>query len=116
VRDPSVRDERVLAVVSLVPPGNLVSYGDIAELLGECGFSCTARQVARALSEFGSSVPWWRVVQSGGTLAEQVLARARESLAAEGVVTDGRRVDLKGRRWHPDLDEVRAALAGSGLL
>ncbi|HNE87938.1 MAG TPA: MGMT family protein [Actinomycetota bacterium] len=114
--NPSPRDEGVLGVVALIPAGALVAYGDVADLLGECGVECTPRQVARCLSQFGSQVPWWRVVQSGGTIAEQVLPQARERLAAEGVATDGRRVDLEGRRWHPDLAWLRAELVRSGVL
>ncbi len=113
---PTARDECVLAVVALIPTAALVSYGDVADLLAECGVACTARQVARGLSQYGSHVPWWRVVQSGGTIAEQVLPQARERLAAEGVVTRGRRVDLERRRWQPDPDEVRAALVRGGAL
>ena len=114
--NPSPRDEGVLGVVALIPSGALVSYGDVAELLGECGVACTPRQVARCLSQFGSQVPWWRVVQSGGTIAEQVLPHAREHLAAEGVATDGRRVDLDGRRWCPDLGWLRGELVRGGVL
>ena len=114
--NPSARDECVLEVVALIPPGSLLSYGDVAGLVTECGVDCTARQVARCLSQFGAQVPWWRVVQSGGTIAEQVLAPARSHLAGEGVATDGRRVDLEGRRWSADPDAVRAALVRSGVL
>ena len=114
--NPSPRDECVLEVVALIPSGSLASYGDLADLLGECGVRCTARQVARTLSQHGAGVPWWRVVQSGGTIAEQVLPQAREHLAAEGVGTDGRRVDLRRRRWPADPAQVKAALVRSGLL
>ncbi len=114
--NPSPRDECVLEVVALIPPGNLLSYGDVAGLVTACGVGCTARQVARCLSQFGAQVPWWRVVQAGGTIAEQVRAPARGHLAAEGVVTDGRRVDLEGRRWPADPVAVRAALVRSGVL
>ncbi|HRY08553.1 MAG: MGMT family protein [Actinobacteria bacterium] len=114
--NPSVRDECVLEVVAQIPAGNLLSYGDVASLVADCGVACTARQVARCLSHFGSRVPWWRVVQSSGTIAEQVLVPARGHLAAEGIMTDGRRVDLDERRWFPDPEEVRAVLVRSGVL
>lgn len=116
MRDPSIQDECVLAVVAMIPRGTLASYGDVAELLGECDVRCNPRRVARALADFGSQVPWWRVVQSGGSIAEQVFAAARERLAAEGIFAEGRRVPLDRCRWHPDVAVVRAALVRGGLL
>lgn len=113
---PSPSEECVLEVVGLIPVGALSTYGDVAELLRECDVRCTPRQVAGALSRYGAQVPWWRVVQSGGTIAEQVLHRARELLAAEGVPTQGRRVPLQQLRWEPDPDVVRGALGRSGLV
>jgi alkylated DNA nucleotide flippase Atl1 len=85
-------------------------------VLQECGVACTARHVARALSRFGAEVPWWRVVQSSGTVAEPVSARARERLAAEGVMVEGRRVPLDRLRWQPDPDVLREVLQRGGLL
>ncbi len=113
--DPSARDECVLEVVAQRPAGALASYGDVADLLGACGVRCTARQVAQALSHFGGDVPWWRVVQSAGTIAEPVLQRAREHLAAEGIVCEGRRVPLDRSRWRPDPQAVLDGLRRSGL-
>jgi alkylated DNA nucleotide flippase Atl1 len=106
----------VLAVVAMIPRGALASYGDVAELLGECDVPCTARQVARALSLFGAQVPWWRVVQSSGSVAEQVFPTARERLLADGIVSDGRRVRLDRLRWQPDPAVLRATLVRGGLV
>ena len=50
---------RVLDVVEAIPPGQVMSYGDIAELLGRGG----PRQVGRVMSTSGGGVPWWRVGQ-----------------------------------------------------
>lgn len=55
--------ERVLRAVECVPPGAVVTYGDIAALVGT-----GPRQVGRILSLDGSPVPWWRVVSARGTL------------------------------------------------
>lgn len=107
---PSPLDELLLDLVGLIPPGSLASYGDIAALAAELGFACTARRVARTLALFGSEVPWWRVVQSTGTIAQPVLPSAVPLLLADGISVAGRRVPLDQRRWCPtpaDLSPVQ---------
>jgi alkylated DNA nucleotide flippase Atl1 len=54
--------EEVLAVVAAIPPGHVMSYGSVAAALG----SRSARGVGRVMAHAGSTVPWWRVVRSGG--------------------------------------------------
>lgn len=108
---PSELDEILLDMVRLIPPGSLASYADLSALATTVGYPCTARRVARTLSLFGSDVPWWRVVQSSGTVADQVLAPAVALLRTEGVDVQGRRVPLNDMRWCPDLQEIRARFA-----
>ncbi len=108
------RDELVLDVVALIPEGALASYGDIAGTVNALGTACTARQAAATLSHYGGGVPWWRVVQAAGTLADEVLPAARTHLVAEGVVVVGRRVPLQELRWQPDLVVLRAELTLGG--
>ncbi len=110
MRVPSLLDEIVLDMVRMIPPGNLASYADLSRLATALGYPCTARRVARTLTSFGSDVPWWRVVQSAGTLAAQVAAPARERLTAEGVAVEGRRVPLEQIRWTVDADDLRPEL------
>jgi alkylated DNA nucleotide flippase Atl1 len=78
--------ERVLDVVERIPPGKVMSYGDVAEYLGEGG----PRQVGRVMSTWGGGVPWWRVVHADGTGAHW-----RE----EGTPLRGERVDMRLARW-----------------
>lgn len=97
---PSEFAEDVLEVVDTIPPGRVMTYGDIAELLGRGG----ARGVGNAMARYGSDVPWWRVVRAGGHfpqgLEEEALAHYREegTPLVRGQV-DGRRVDLDRARW-----------------
>lgn len=99
--EPSVRRsgfaERVLDVVALIPRGKVMSYGDIAEYLGEGG----PRQVARVMSTYGNEVPWHRVVRSNGTCAEQVAMEQLALLRQEPVVFDSTktRVRMAESRW-----------------
>nr|WP_046506573.1 MGMT family protein [Streptomyces odonnellii] len=96
--------ERVLDVAELIPAGRVMTYGDVAEWLGEGG----PRQVGRAMALYGGAVPWWRVVRSDGALLPghelSALAHYREegtplreaARSAEGHVP---RLDMKRARW-----------------
>src|ERR1019366_9492177 len=79
--------ERVIAVVSRLDVGELVSYGDVA---AEAGYPGAARGVGSVLAH-STDLPWWRVVMASGRLApgkESVQARL---LRGEGVkVSKGR--------------------------
>ncbi len=104
--DPGPLDEMLLDLVRLIPAGSLATYGDMAAMAEELGFPCTARRAASTLRRFGSGVPWWRVVQSSGTVAESVLAQATVLLSAEGVTVVDRRVPLGQRRWRPSPEDL----------
>jgi len=87
--------ERVLQVVESIPPGRVMSYGDIAEYVGEGG----PRQVGRVMALYGGGVPWWRVIRSDGSPPRghehQCLRRWRE----EGTPLRGERADMRLARW-----------------
>lgn len=72
--------ERVLRAVELIPAGRVVSYGDLAALVG-----IGPRQVGAIMGAWGSGVPWWRVVNASGDLPHFHLARARTQWRAEGI-------------------------------
>jgi alkylated DNA nucleotide flippase Atl1 len=90
-------DELVLDVVARIPPGKVMSYGDIAEYLGVGG----PRQVGAVMSRSGGQVPWWRVVHADGTPAPGHEDRALAELRAEGAPLrpDGSRADMRQARW-----------------
>ncbi len=85
----------VLDTVDRVPAGSALTYGDVAELMG----TGSARTVGMVLSRWGGEVPWWRVVQAGGTIAEPLRERGLPRLRAEGCPLVGERVDLQRARW-----------------
>ena len=91
----------VLEFVDAVPPGRVVTYGDVAAHLGRPPVA--ARAVGRAMATGGGSVAWWRVVDSRGTPAAQYAAEARGHWDEEGTpcLPDGR-ADLRRARWSPD--------------
>ena len=92
---------RVLDVVDAIPPGQVMSYGDIAEYLGKGG----PRQVGRVLAVWGGGVPWWRVIHADGSLLagheRAALAHYREEGTPLRATGDCYRVDMRRARW-PD--------------
>ncbi len=77
--------ERVLEVAELIPPGRVMTYGDVAEWLGEGG----PRQVGRVMALYGGAVPWWRVVRADGVLLPGHELRALGHYRAEGTPLRG---------------------------
>ncbi|MFE6779518.1 MGMT family protein [Streptomyces sp. NPDC057702] len=89
--------ERVLAVAELIPPGRVMTYGDVAEWLAEELDPQAApvaggggrgvggpRQVGRVMALYGGAVPWWRVVRSDGALLPGHERSALAQYRAEG--------------------------------
>jgi alkylated DNA nucleotide flippase Atl1 len=89
----------VLDTVARIPPGKVMTYGDVAEYCG----SRAPRVVGRVLALDNGTVPWHRVLRANGTCAEHLYSEQRQRLLSEGVRFTGDRVDLKAHRWdgHP---------------
>ena len=76
------RDGRIVAVLLALGPGEVTTYGDVAETAGYPG---RARLVGRLLGTIDVEVPWWRVVNSDGRLVPGHEREQRALLLAEGV-------------------------------
>jgi alkylated DNA nucleotide flippase Atl1 len=100
--------QRILGAVESIPPGFVLTYGDVAELVG----TRAVRHVGRVLSVSGGApanegvagggggtVPWHRVLRSDGSLAEHLYTEQRQLLLGEGVRFIGDKVDLENYRW-----------------
>ncbi|MGW5458208.1 MGMT family protein [Streptomyces sp. NPDC003996] len=101
--------ERVLEVAERIPPGRVMTYGDVAEWLDEGG----PRQVGRVMSLYGGAVPWWRVVRADGALLPGHELRALAHYRAEGTPlkqaarsAEGHlpRIDMRRARWDGGTD------------
>lgn len=80
-------EEAVVAVIGRLGPGEIATYGEVAE---EAGFPGAARAVGRVLSG-SEGLPWWRVVAANGRLVPGHEGEHARHLAEEGVaVADGR--------------------------
>ncbi len=94
--------EQIYDLVRQVPPGSVITYGQVAKLVG----GCTARMVgyAMAATPEGSGVPWQRVINRMGKVSPHGFgfgsAVQRELLEAEGVIFDSQgRIDLEQFGW-----------------
>lgn len=103
--------EAVLDVVDQIPPGLVMTYGDIAEVVGARLERGGPRQVGAALRVAGGAVAWWRVVRADGTPPQHKDAEALALLRAEGCpLREGGRVDLG--RARADLELLVAGAEG----
>ena len=78
--------ETAYAVTRTIPPGRVMSYGQIAALAGNPRM---ARQVGWAMHDCPPDVPWHRVVRRDGSIATGDAEVQRALLEAEGVAFDG---------------------------
>jgi alkylated DNA nucleotide flippase Atl1 len=106
--------DRVLAIVKTIPPGRVMTYGDIAgelgehaDLAGEAG-AYGARLVGRVMSRFGVDTPWWRVIRATGEPPkfheEQAWTHYMEERTPLTGPRESYRIDLKRARYLPGDD------------
>lgn len=106
--------DQVIAMVNAIPPGQVMTYGDIAYVLTaraeRAGLSDVygPRMVGFVMSRFGSTMPWWRVIRSGGLPPRSLQERASPHYEAEQTPLLGPagsyRIDLRQARYIPDDD------------
>jgi methylated-DNA-protein-cysteine methyltransferase-like protein len=100
---------RVHALVRRVPRGRVVTYGQVAALLG---VPRAARLVGQAMRVCPADVPWHRVVNGRGTISRRGdgsgMLSQRILLEGEGVRFARGRIDLGRHLWR------RAAAAAPG--
>jgi methylated-DNA-protein-cysteine methyltransferase-like protein len=92
--------KRVHAMVRRVPKGRVVTYGQVAAMVGT---PRAARAVGQAMRVCPSSVPWHRVVNSSGAVSRRgdgsgALSQ-RLLLEGEGIRFARGRIDLRRYGW-----------------
>ena len=100
------RDAAFRKAIRQIPKGKVATYGQVA---AAAGYPLYHRHVAQFLHRAGQSVPWQRVVGSGGEIKLKYEAglEQRTRLEVEGVRFRGRRVDMtehqhRFRTWEFD--------------
>lgn len=91
----------VLGIVESIPAGRVMTYGDVAAVLGSRG----ARLVGQIMARHGAALPWWRVIRAGGRPPIGHEERALPHYTAEGTPLKpgayGYRIDYAVARWSP---------------
>lgn len=90
VEDPAAeRERRILDVLITLQPGEVTTYGDVAEM---AGYPKLSRLVGRILATTDVEVPWWRVVNVAGRLVPGHERTQAELLREEDVIVENGRV------------------------
>ena len=94
--------KKIHHVISLIPSGKVATYGQIAEIVGEC----TARMVGYAASVIpsDSDIPWQRVINYKGSISLRSSGSGgvlqQKMLEAEGIKFNQKgETDLGHYRW-----------------
>ncbi len=94
--------QRVLEIVRKIPRGRVLTYGQVAALVGA---PRAARQVGRTLYNYGRLVPWQRVINHYGGLSTYKVGSGVEQralLEQEGIKFSAEgTVDLRKYQWRP---------------
>ena len=107
--------DQVMTMVEGIPPGRVMTYGDIAMILtARAEFAGLdeaygPRMVGYVMSRFGGTLPWWRVIRSTGHPPKFHQERALPYYRQENTPLIGDdenyRIDLKQARFHPEVPE-----------
>ena len=97
--------QKVYEFVRTIPQGKVVTYGQIAQYLGNKGLARVVGNILHGNPQ-PDVYPCFKVVNAQGRLAEHFgcggLQEQKRRLEADGIrVTDGR-VDLKKYQWRPE--------------
>jgi methylated-DNA-protein-cysteine methyltransferase related protein len=94
--------DKVYELVSQIPKGRVMTYGQIAAMCG----NARAARIVGGVAHFGDpAIPWQRVVNRSGGLASGYpggKSGHKSALEAEGIeVTDDFKVDIDSLLWIP---------------
>ena len=89
--EPTPFQAAVAEAVAALPPGELITYGELAEELGRPGGGQAVANVLRS----APGLPWWRVLPAGGRLY-----CSHAPVQAPLLEAEGHRID-EHRRVHP---------------
>jgi methylated-DNA-protein-cysteine methyltransferase-like protein len=102
--------ERVFRIVRMIPAGRVMTYGQIAEILGD-GY--TPRTVGFVMHSSNDKTPWHRVINAQGGCSTRGLVlphdKQQRMLEAEGISFDKRgRCNLQEYVWIPEQAKVKS--------
>ncbi len=96
----------VLTLVRAIPEGKVMTYGQIALLLGTPRKARQVGMVLRGLKESDGDVPWQRVINAQGGISTYKVGAGelqKALLESEGVKVRRDKVDLKKYQCWPEV-------------
>lgn len=96
---------RIYRAVKKVPEGKVVTYGQIATLIGKPGAARTVGWALHAINDPHSGIPWHRVINARGSISSctthtEILQR--KLLESEGIQFDeDGKINLGKYLWRP---------------
>lgn len=94
--------EQVYRILQNIPRGRVVTYGQIAEILGNKHYARTVGNILHVNPD-GKKYPCYKVVNSKGYLARQYafggIEKQKEKLELDGIEVRDYKVDLKKYQW-----------------
>jgi methylated-DNA-protein-cysteine methyltransferase-like protein len=113
--DPKYR-ERVYTIVRKIPRGRVMTYGQIAVILGQGYTPRTVGFVMHGANE--TNTPWHRVINSQGRCSTGGVVlpadKQQRMLEAEGVKFVGGKCDLEIFLWRPRVKKISKAETAKG--
>jgi methylated-DNA-protein-cysteine methyltransferase-like protein len=112
--------ERIYRLVLRIPPGRVMTYGQISRLMDERYSPRLVGWAMHATPRDGRDIPWHRVINSRGSISTGRVILEQPNLQkflleAEGVRFDDRgRCDLRSYQWSPTAKAYRAAILRAG--
>lgn len=106
---------RVLALVAQIPPGRVMTYGQLALLAGQPGAARQAGAVLNSLvGDHAPDLPWHRVINAQGRVSTHKVGFGEwqeRLLEAEGVTLRAGRCDLGTHQWWPEAPDAPQLLS-----
>lgn len=94
--------EQVYRILQSIPKGQVVTYGQIAEMLGSNHYARTVGNILHSNPD-GEKYPCYKVVNSKGHLAHRYafggIEKQKEKLVSDGIEVVNYKVNLKKYQW-----------------
>lgn len=100
--------ERVLRIVDLIPPGQVLAYGEVGAIAG-----IGPRQVGAIMRRHGHEVAWWRVTNAAGDPPAHLRERALAQWADEGIELKANGLGCRIARFGADQGAIERRYAGA---
>lgn len=97
-----INKQLVYDYLTCIPKGKVVTYGQIAEYLGDRRLARTVGNILHCNPD-GERYPCYKVVNSRGMLSEQYafggIERQKSKLESDGIIVEKNKVNLSIYQW-----------------